>query len=152
MKPSNKTFRLKIDKAHAAVSAKLEAFARQVCAEMAEEVVNETPHDTGFLRGSWQPSIGEPKSGEGSEDPSGKMAVAAASLVSADVQLGDKFYMANNAVYAKRLEYGFVGEDSLGRSYNQAGRFYVSDTVARFKSICRKVARDLKLTSGGKGV
>lgn len=151
MTGKTQTFRANIDKWHAATNEKIEAFARQVCAEMGEQVVTETPHDTGFLRGSWQPSIGEPKSGEATNDPSGKMAISAAALVAADVKLGDKFYMANNAVYAKRVEYGFVGEDSLGRKYNQAGRFYVADTVARFKSVCRKVARDLKLT-GSKGV
>jgi Bacteriophage HK97-gp10, putative tail-component len=144
------TFRADVKKWKEATDERIEAFARQVCFEMARSVVKATPVDTGFLRGSWQPSIGEPKDAEGSEDPGGAKASAIASLVSADVKLGDKFYMVNNAKYARRIEYGFVGEDSLGRKFNQSGRYFVGDTVARFKVICRKVARDLKLTEATK--
>lgn len=34
--------------------------------------------------------------------------------------------------YAMRIEHGFTGTDSLGRNYNQAGRFFVGDNAARF--------------------
>jgi hypothetical protein len=63
----------------------------------------------------------------------------------ADMKAGDVFHMRNNAAYARRLEYGFVGPDSLGRVYNQAGRYYVSDTIKRWPLIVAAVAKDLKL-------
>lgn len=36
------------------------------------------------------------------------------------------------APYAARIEYGFVGEDALGRRYEQAGRFFVTDNAEKF--------------------
>jgi hypothetical protein len=53
------------------------------------------------------------------------------------------FWMLNATVYAKRLEYGFVGTDSLGRYYNQPGRFFVTDTCKRWPQIVQKVTSDL---------
>ncbi len=32
--------------------------------------------------------------------------------------------LGTNVVYARRVEFGFQGADSLGREYNQSGRFY----------------------------
>ena len=36
------------------------------------------------------------------------------------------------ATHAARTEYGFVGEDSLGRQYEQEGRFFVTENAAKF--------------------
>ncbi|HEY6965901.1 MAG TPA: hypothetical protein VI229_00405 [Burkholderiales bacterium] len=122
---------------------KLAALARQSVQELAETVVNATPVDTGFLRGSWQPSIGEPAAAAGHTDPAG---AASMSLVAAEIiklSPGERFYMMNNAAYARRLEFGFVGEDSLGRHYDQKGRFYVSGSIAKWPQIVKKVAADL---------
>lgn len=41
------------------------------------------------------------------------------------VEYGDPVYIGVRAVYGPRMNYGFVGEDSLGRSYNQAGNYFV---------------------------
>lgn len=42
------------------------------------------------------------------------------------------------AKYAKRIEFGFTGTDSAGRSYNQAGRFFVTRAIQAWPSIVRK--------------
>lgn len=139
-----KTFEAQIGKWATSVPHKMDAFARQIVQEIANRVVEKTPFDVGFLRGSWQPSIGEPSlTHEGSVDPTGAKVAAAISVILPQVKAGVKFYMMNNAAYARRLEYGFVGEDKLGRSYNQAGRFYVTDTAKAWPSIAREVAIDM---------
>lgn len=118
---------------------KIDALARQSVQEVCLRAVTNTPVDTGFLRGSWQPSIGKPYTGE----PVQGDATAKIALSVADLRAGDKFYMRNNAVYAKRIEWGFVGHDSLGRYYNQKGRFMVTDAVKAWPTIVAGVAREL---------
>lgn len=119
------------------------ALARQSALQISENVVKATPVDTGFLRGSWQPSIGEPKSNPGTLDPSGGKAITDVVMIVNGMNLGDSFFMLNNAAYARRLEYGFVGKDSLGRAYNQPGRFYVTDNVKKWQTVVSSVAAEL---------
>jgi hypothetical protein len=126
---------------------KLEALARQSIQEMAQRVVTTTPVHTGFLRGSWQPSIGTVDLGApGSSDKTGARAQVKTGLVVKQMKPGDTFFLINNAAYAMRVEYGFVGEDSLGRSYNQKGRFFVTRAVKQWPQIVAKTAAELKIT------
>lgn len=131
-----KTFRADISKWKTATAEKLDAVARQTCQEMAFRVVMATPVDTGFLRGSWQPSIGTPKGGEGKLDPGGMARVAEAALIVSGIKPGEKFFMLNNAAYARFVEYG---------TSKMAGRFYVTGTVKTWPSVVAKVAADLGL-------
>ncbi len=41
------------------------------------------------------------------------------------IDYGDPVYIGVRASYGPRMNYGFVGEDSLGRNYNQAGHYFV---------------------------
>lgn len=41
------------------------------------------------------------------------------------VEYGNPVYIGVRAVYGPRMNYGFVGQDSLGRNYNQAGNYFV---------------------------
>lgn len=61
------------------------------------------------------------------------------------VKLGDRVSFVYNATYARRLNYGFTGMDSLGRYYNQAGRFWIEQVGARYRSIMRAAASRLKM-------
>lgn len=115
------------------------ALARQACQEVSSQVVQATPVDTGFLRGNWQPSIGQMA---GAIPEAGKAANYA--LISADIKPGDVYYMTNATAYAMRLEYGFEGKDSLGREYHQAGRYYVRDTVANWPQIVESLSKELE--------
>jgi len=129
------TFKADISSWVSQVGDQMDALARQVCQEAAQRVVLNTPVDTGFLRGSWQPSIGS--------SPSRSDDGVDIGLVLSGMRAGESFWMTNNAVYAMRVEFGFVGEDSLGRYYNQPGRFYVTNTVARWEQIVADTAKDL---------
>jgi len=116
----------------------MDALARQTCQEISEGVVRDTPVDTGFLSTSWQPSIGQPLAGEGNGGTSMQVSAIAASVVA-----GDIYWMTNNAAYARRIEYGFVGTDSLGRTYNQKGRFFVRKNIRRARYIVEKLVGEL---------
>lgn len=60
-------------------------------------------------------------------------------------KIGDKISYMYGATYFRRLNYGFTGFDSLGRFYNQAGRFWVQTVGARYRSIMRAAASRLRM-------
>ena len=53
-------------------------------------------------------------------------------LAIAGMEIGETKSFAWTAPYAMRMEAGFTGTDSLGRSYNQAGRYFISKNAERF--------------------
>lgn len=101
-----------------------------------EQVVVTTPVVTGFLRASWFASLNQMPGGQG-----GGGSVAQMNVVAGNLKLGDVFYAGNSAVYARRVEYGFVGQDSLGRNYNQAGRHWVQAVMLNADQIAAEAAR-----------
>ncbi len=74
-----------------------------------------TPVDTGFARSSWDGGVGAIPNNPAAGSPEEAEARTLAAIATA--KAGDTIYLSNNAPYIKRLEYGFVGEDSLGRYY-----------------------------------
>jgi hypothetical protein len=148
MASAGEKFRMAMGKWADKAGTQLEGLARQSIQNISRAVVEQTPVDTGFLRGNWQPAIGEAKVADPDtveHDVAGALAAAAISLTVAEMKLGDVFRMRNGCAYARRLEYGFVGPDSLGRVYNQAGRFYVRDTLLTWPQVVSNTAKDLKL-------
>lgn len=125
-----RTFRLNLGKWADLTQDKLDALVRQTCQEISERVVRDTPVDTGFLRGSWQPSIGKPIDGAPGAGSPGTV-----SLVASQMQAGQIFYMTNNASYARAVEFG---------TSKMRGRFFVTDNVKRFRAIAAKYARQIK--------
>lgn len=65
-------------------------------------------------------------------------------LTIAGAKVGDTIYMGFQAIYARRMEYGFVGEDSLGRHYNQKGNGFVRLAAMNWPSIVRNAAQRIK--------
>lgn len=65
------------------------------------------------------------------------------SLGIANIKPGDTIYIGWQAVYARRMNYGFVGADSLGRVYNQAGFGFAEATAAKWPSILAAEAQKL---------
>lgn len=61
-------------------------------------------------------------------------------LTIAGAEIGQTVYLGFQANYARRLNYGFVGEDSLGRTYNQAGRHFVEAVAQRWPQIVKEEA------------
>lgn len=133
------------------------ALARQSIQEVAYRVVEATPVDTGFARGQWQPSLNAAggqyvatpgKHGEAVDPTGGNVAAKVAAIV-AGMKAGDVFYMSNNTAYIMRLEFGFAGEDKLGRSYHQAGRYFVTGTLGDWPAIVADQAEKLGIQKAG---
>lgn len=128
--------------ANKSVPEQLQAVARIAIQDTAEIVADTTPVDTGFLVGNWQPSLNAPVleqvMGANGYDAS------AVSLVVADLELGDVFYYSNNAVYARRINYGFVGTDSLGRHYNQRGVHMIEQAIGQWSATVERAASQIQ--------
>lgn len=135
--------RIANDKLRTKYPQALGSIVKATLMEVSHNIVRDTPVDTGNLRGQWQPSIGPAPSIKTTAriDPSGASAQADVLVQVEAFRLGDMFWMTNAAAYARRLEYGFTGTDSLGRNYDQRGRFFVRDNVKRFGAIFRQKSR-----------
>lgn len=64
--------------------------------------------------------------------------------VTATLGLGQAVWIGYQAIYARRQNYGFVGADSLGRVYNQAGSYFVEGAIANWQQIVAKAAAELQ--------
>ena len=84
--------------------------------------IGKVPVDTGYLIGTAFLAI------NGADTATGNVASKTPpdfAMGLAGMEIGDVAMAAFTAPYARRLEYGFTGEDSKGRTYNQEGRFFV---------------------------
>lgn len=117
--------------------------------DFAIELNDTAPIDTGFLRSSLTAGInGSVPQGPNAEYGSNYNDQRLLSVIS-QLKLGDKVSLVYQAPYARRLEYGFTGFDSLGRQYNQAGRFWITAAGQNYRSIMRRAATRLRNSSAG---
>jgi len=65
-------------------------------------------------------------------------------IIAATAVLGDEVMLGFQANYARRMNYGFVGADSLGRVYNQSGYHFVERAINLWPSIVDQAIRDVK--------
>lgn len=85
-------------------------FMLEFVQDLAEEVIMNTPVDTGFLRSSWTGKIGSPDLSTTGEEAGASGATASAlnnitaSLLG--IEGGDVYYINNNATYAAYVEFG----------------------------------------------
>lgn len=120
--------------------------AREAFRAIAEDAVTRvkelTPVDTGYLRANWTAIVNvdvEPVAGR----------VPPAEQAIARLQVGDKIIILNPVEYARRIEFGFVGEDSRGRHYNQAGRGMVQQTLVEMPDIAERAVKRIINLDGG---
>lgn len=140
-------FRRSMGEWAARAGQRLDGLARVACQDLSEAVIEDTPVDLGFLVGNWQPSLNTPTVAVDTAGTGNGYAQSKLGLVVANIRAGDVFYYTNNAAYARRIEYGFVGEDSLGRYYNQQGRHMIGDNIARWPQIVAGAAIKIGLAS-----
>lgn len=81
------------------------------------------PVDTGNLRNSVA---------SGLNGVLGAPDAASISLTIEQMEPGDVAQFAWTAPYAMRQEFGFVGQDSLGRTYDQSGNHFVGGAAAKW--------------------
>jgi len=132
---NGRTFNADIKAWAAQFPGKMDALARQTSQQVSENVIASTPVDTGFLRSSWQPSIGAPEAAKGAPGAQSQAANAVA-LTVARMKAGQVYYLTNNANYAKHVEFG---------TSKMSGRFMVTDNVKRWPFVVESVAKDLGL-------
>lgn len=117
-----------------------------------DELADATPVLTGNLRNSLVATVNGAAStvtGPGA-DPSDSTYRGGAETSIANImraKVGDKVSFLYNATYFRRLNYGFHGFDSLGRFYEQPGRFWVQRVGARYRRIMRAAATRLRMAS-----
>lgn len=100
-----------------------------------------TPVDTGNLSRSVTISASPiMRDGPGYNSPVRQDYRAASSVAKGD----GSAYVSYKAIYAHRVNYGFVGTDVLGRSYNQSGRGFNEANIARFPAILAGVVSKLR--------
>lgn len=123
--------------------ARLTAVRRRSIELLAEEMTRTKPNggrvpfDTGFLYRSLVASIsGMPTIGKSSGGDIG--------AVTATLNNNQNVWLGYQAVYARRMNYGFVGADSLGRVYNQAGNYFVEGAIANWENIVRQAANEIQ--------
>lgn len=102
--------------------------------DLSSELMDNTPVITGFLRGSWYPSINTPGTAPaGIKDPGGQATLGRMALVFGTVRPGDVIYILNGANYAVHVEFG---------TSRMTPRAMVARTVANVQNIMdRTVAR-----------
>lgn len=103
------------------------------------------PHKTGNLARSLLASTsGVPTTGSDGQRFTGQDV----GVVVAGLSLGDPIYLGFQAAYARRMNYGFVGTDSLGRSYNQEGFHFVEGAIALWPTLVELAVDEVKSRSG----
>lgn len=65
-------------------------------------------------------------------------------VVTARLQPEQTVWLGYQAGYARRQNYGFVGQDSLGRTYNQTGHYFVEGAIAKWPAIVAQAVTEIK--------
>lgn len=145
---TEKTFSAAVDEWVRATKARTDAVFKVAAEKLAGEIIERTPIDTGFLRHSFQASgsqmpmmRADAKPTDGAQYPSDAGPI---NLVIQGIPPGNPIYLGFVAAYALRIEYGFTGQDSLGRTYNQAGRGMVRLAAQNWQRIVDEAAREAK--------
>ena len=163
MAVKNLTFSAQVDEWVKATEQRMEAVFKQSTQRVFEEVRKTEakggtiPVITGHLRNSFQASTNGPipidpasKPVKGaSYDKTGDALPGPVTLVITGAKLGQTIWGCFTAAYAARMEYGFTGEDALGRTYNQAGRGFVRLAAQKWQRIVEDVVAELKKQAGG---
>jgi hypothetical protein len=129
-------------------SASVNAFAgktkrqmREVFVESVQDVVEiaQTPKGKGgrmpVVTGNLRNSLASGLNGS-----FGNVGADSYSVTLTGLELGDVARFAWTAPYARRMELGFSGTDSLGRNYEQSGNFFVGSAAAQWPQIVTKWA------------
>ena len=113
---------------------------RQAVRHLYDGLIALTPVLTGNARRSWALStVAMPVIRPGVEFT----AAPDVTLEIANIELGKTAYIGGQAEYLPRLNWGFTGTDSLGRKYNQAGRFFLEQNAAKWPQYVARAAREV---------
>lgn len=128
-----------VEKAKARSNAALLAIAQDALARVKEL----TPVRTGNLRANWQVVAAgdEAEVMRISAKATGTFAPPPENAAPLSFKIGDTLLIMNPVVYARRIEFGYVGTDTLGRSYHQDGRGMMQQVIAEMPKIAEKAVQ-----------
>jgi len=111
------------------------------------------PYRDGFLRASLVVLVNQdpPPPNKSDKDGMGEYTDAYMQVAIAGAVAGDRITAAYTMEYARRLEFGFTGTDSLGRSYNQAPRGWTRMAAQMWKKFVDEATVEAKARSPSKG-
>lgn len=69
-------------------------------------------------------------------------------VITATLRNDEPLWIGYTKAYARRMNYGFVGADSLGRIYNEPGNHFVQGAIDSWGQIVAKAAEEIKTSSG----
>lgn len=100
------------------------------------------PHETGNLKRSLLASTSSMPQviTEKKEFPENEGQITA---TIAGAKITDSIYLGFQAAYAARMNYGFVGTDSIGRTYNQSGNLFVDLAAQRWQEFIDQAAKEI---------
>lgn len=89
---------------------------QKIVLDLDTAVVLGTPVDEGRARGNWFPTVGAPSTARNDDarDKSGSKAIAAATSMATQLDLGDVAWLTNNLPYILPLENGHSGQAPSG--------------------------------------
>lgn len=141
---SEKSFLEAIGSWASATEERISAVHRRAVVLLGEEMITtkaqggRLPFDTGNLARSLLASRhGMPNVSNSTSFVGSNVGVVAATL-----RPEQPVWLGFQAAYAKRQEFGFVGADSLGRVYNQAGNHFVSGAIAKWPQLVAQAVRE----------
>ena len=120
---------LAVDRFVQGARGRMDLLVQTIAQDALARVKELTPVRTGNLRAQWTIVTGS-----NSLELSGGRSESSAQAV-LQLRAGDWFTIMNPAVYAARIEYGFVGTDSLGRHYDQKGAGMMTQTISELPKI-----------------
>jgi len=65
-------------------------------------------------------------------------------LIAATLKADETVYIGYQAIYAARMNFGYVGADRLGRVYNQQGNYFIEGAVAEWPNIVKTAVSEIK--------
>ncbi|OJU69055.1 MAG: hypothetical protein BGO05_16710 [Rhizobiales bacterium 63-7] len=111
------------------------------------------PVQDGFLRASLVVLVNQnaPAPDKSQKDGMGQYTDAYMQLQIAGAVAGDRITAAYTMEYARRLEFGFVGTDALGRTYNQPPRGWTRLAAQQWKRFVEEATAEAKARVASKG-
>ena len=141
------SFTADISRITAKTTKTAEQMARGIIIHVFQNVIKDTPVDTGRLRGNWQTTANAPATGTTSAVQKGRDGVATADVM-ATVTGPGIYYLTNNLPYAETAEYGRWGTGAGATvkttrdGYSvQAPRGMVRQNVKRLERVLRRASR-----------
>lgn len=125
--------RAELDRAEAIFQTAAQEVANEVRSPVADG--GRMPVKTGNLRRSLMASTSEMPSIKAEKTTFTDSGIE---MVIAGAELGSTVFLGFQAAYAARMNFGFVGEDSLGRAYNFAGFGFVDAVAQRWPQIVKE--------------